>query len=163
MQTSAAASASVVPLRETLDGDGTSALDACIERLVSLGVEADDAELFVARAFGWGKKSQAFWRGEKVNEVPDPATVDAALQYVRELGIATDSELLAVVQAFPEVIGCDVQDQLDAAVNWLATKCFIPRGKFMVKTIKRKPEVLGYNIDCEGTCVGECNRCWVRM
>lgn len=27
----------------------------------------------------------------------------------------------------------------------------------------RRPEVLGYNIDCLGDCAGECNRCWVRF
>lgn len=24
-------------------------------------------------------------------------------------------------------------------------------------------QVLGYNVDCEGNCMGECNRCWVRF
>ena len=26
-----------------------------------------------------------------------------------------------------------------------------------------RAQVLGYNVDCEGNCMGECNRCWVRF
>jgi hypothetical protein len=24
-------------------------------------------------------------------------------------------------------------------------------------------QVLAYSVDCEGNCIGECNRCWVRF
>jgi len=29
--------------------------------------------------------------------------------------------------------------------------------------VKRRPEALGFNVDCLGDCIGECNRCWVRF
>lgn len=24
-------------------------------------------------------------------------------------------------------------------------------------------QVLGYDVDCEGSCIGDCNRCWARF
>lgn len=37
------------------------------------------------------------------------------------------------------------------------------KGPVLTKTLMRRPDVLGYNIDCLGDCAGECNRCWVRF
>ena len=33
----------------------------------------------------------------------------------------------------------------------------------VTRTLLRKPEILGFNVDCYGDCVGECNRCWARF
>lgn len=32
-----------------------------------------------------------------------------------------------------------------------------------VNTVKRMPSVLGFTVDCEGSCEGLCNQCWVRL
>lgn len=32
-----------------------------------------------------------------------------------------------------------------------------------ISTVKRRPEVLGFTYDCEGSCEGLCNQCWVRL
>lgn len=37
------------------------------------------------------------------------------------------------------------------------------KGTVLKNCVKRKPVILGYNVDCQGDCIGECNRCWVRF
>ena len=104
----------------------------------------------------------------------DEITVDldivgrlALLEFLEEECALTAENIADVIERFPEVVGCSVEDQLQAAVDHLAKTSFIPKGKFRTKTVLRKPEFLGYNIDCtavgSGSCAGECNRCWVRL
>lgn len=69
---------------------------------------------------------------------------------------------LQAVKSFPEVLGLDVESQMQANVeklkkDWKMTDKVIPN------VVKRQPQVLGYNVDCEGNCLGECNRCWIRL
>ena len=66
------------------------------------------------------------------------------------------------VKTFPEVLGLPVEQQLQRNVeklkiDWKMTDKVIPN------VVKRQPAVLGYNVDCEGNCQGDCNRCWVRF
>ena len=66
------------------------------------------------------------------------------------------------VKSFPEVMALPVEEQLQHNVeklkkDWKMTDKVIPN------VIKRQPAVLGYNVDCEGNCQGDCNRCWVRF
>jgi len=77
----------------------------------------------------------------------------------------TESEIKQVVVKFPEILACSVESRLTANVNELQDKWFI-QGPAVGGVIKRRPEVLGYNVDCnlsQGACVGECNRCWARF
>lgn len=69
---------------------------------------------------------------------------------------------LQAIKNFPEVFGLDVENQMRANVeklkkDWKMTDKVIPN------VVKRQPQVLGYNVDCEGNCMGECNRCWIRL
>lgn len=64
--------ASADPL-ETLKGDDLQKWNTCVGMVEKLGIESDQAQDIVSRAFGWG--SQAYWRKEKVNEVPEPVEV----------------------------------------------------------------------------------------
>ena len=106
-------------------------------------------------------------RAIKVDAEPDALTVEAAIKFLEEECALTAENIADVIERFPEVVGCSVEDQLQAAVDHLAKTSFIPKGKFRTKTVLRKPEFLGYNIDCtavgSGSCAGECNRCWVRL
>ena len=66
------------------------------------------------------------------------------------------------VKSFPEILALPVEEQLQSNVeklkkDWKMTDKVIPN------VIKRQPAVLGYNVDCEGNCQGDCNRCWVRF
>lgn len=127
--------------------------------LIEIGLERPDAEKFLTRAYGWG--SQAYWRKEKVEEVPDPENLQACISYLNDLGLE-DADLMGVIKKFPEVLGCDVETRLKNNVAVLENQWKM-KGMVITNTLKRKPEILGFTIDCYGDCAGECNRCWVRF
>lgn len=91
----------------------------------------------------------------------DLQQIIAALQFLSQLGM-TDEQLVKAVKTFPEVLGCDVQQQLQANVDKLYVDWKL-QGDVLVKAVLRNPAVLGYNVDCMGDCAGECNRCWARF
>lgn len=66
------------------------------------------------------------------------------------------------MKLFPEVLGCNVQQQLQGNVDKLQRDWKL-QGSVLTNAVLRNPSLLGYNVDCEGNCVGECNRCWVRF
>ncbi|KAF6265979.1 hypothetical protein COO60DRAFT_1633369 [Scenedesmus sp. NREL 46B-D3] len=128
-----------------------------------MGISEQQAELFVQRAFGWGAKARSYWRQEKSEQPADVVQLDAALDFLRQLGSGmSEDEVSRVVKAFPEVLGCDVQQQLQGNVDKLQ-KDWNLQDRVLVKAVLRQPAVLGYNLDCMGDCAGECNRCWVRF
>ena len=49
-------------------GAHADAFAACVARTTELAAGLEDAvaQKAIARGFGWGRRSQAFWRGEKV-------------------------------------------------------------------------------------------------
>jgi hypothetical protein len=91
----------------------------------------------------------------------DLQQVIAALHFLSQLGM-TDEQVVKTVKNFPEVLGCDVQQQLQANVDKLYVDWKL-QGDVLVKAVLRNPAVLGYNLDCMGDCAGECNRCWARF
>eukprot|EP00877_Chromochloris_zofingiensis_P009841 jgi/Chrzof1/510/Cz01g18140.t1 len=131
----------------------------CVHLLTDLGVAEDQAERYIARAFGWG--SQAYWRGEQVQVAPSVKQVQAALAYLNELGIQ-EQDMAKVLKSFPELVGCRVEQQLRANVHKLQNEWKL-KDAVLAKAILRNPSVLGYTVDCMGDCAGECNRCWARF
>lgn len=80
------------------------------------------------------------------------------LDYLRGLGL-TEEQLLEAVQHFPETVGLDLEKRMKPNVELMGKKFFI-KGKMLPKTLARKPQSLGYAVDCEGDCQGDCTRCW---
>ncbi|KXZ47561.1 hypothetical protein GPECTOR_34g720 [Gonium pectorale] len=126
----------------------------------ALGFSADECGQLLARAFGW--KTQAFWRREKVEELPTPGQVSGVLAFLHDDLALSPEEQLKLVRAFPEVLACDVQERLRANVAQLQSQWRL-QGATLSKAVLRQPQVLGYSVDCGGDCIGECNRCWVRF
>eukprot|EP00198_Chlamydomonas_reinhardtii_P000984 XP_001690319.1 predicted protein [Chlamydomonas reinhardtii] len=125
-----------------------------------LGFGADECSRLLARAFGW--TTQAFWRREKVEELPSPDQVCEALAFLAaDLGMSTE-EQVKTVKAFPELLACDAETRLRANTAQLQ-KQWRMQGATLTKAVLRQPQVLGYSVDCSGDCIGECNRCWVRF
>lgn len=151
--------AKTMPVIERLEGEDADKWNQCMDVLSEIGLEKPDAEKFLTRAYGWG--SQAYWRKEKVEQVPEPENVQACIGYLNELGLEGE-DLLGVIKKFPEVLGCDVETRLKANVGVLENQWKM-KGMVITNTLKRKPEILGFTIDCYGDCAGECNRCWVRF
>ena len=134
----------------------------CASRISELtgDLSVDESTSALREAFGWGKKSQKFWRESKVEEVPSVDLVEGRIQVLLDLGMTTE-DVSKVISDFPEFLGCE-EDLLRKNVDYV-TKTFFVRNKALVNTLKRKPQVLGNIVDCEGNCVGACNRCWVRF
>eukprot|EP00879_Flechtneria_rotunda_P017144 GHRR01017955.1.p1 GENE.GHRR01017955.1~~GHRR01017955.1.p1 ORF type:complete len:134 (+),score=49.42 GHRR01017955.1:442-843(+) len=133
-----------------------------MQHVQQLGFDEADAERFVQRAFGWGPKGRAYWRHEKAEQTPNVQQIQAALRFLtQQLGMA-DEQIVKLIKAFPEVLGCDVEQQLQGNVNKLGEEWRL-QGDVLQRAVLRNPAVLGYTVDCEGNCAGECNRCWARF
>jgi len=83
------------------------------------------------------------------------------VDYLKTLGLG-NADLTAYVKAFPHVFGCDRETVLAPNVELLQRQWKL-KGSVLTGALKRRPPILGYVVDCEGSCVGECNRCWVRF
>lgn len=84
--------------------------------------------------------------------------IQAKLDHLRSLGLS-DEQLVDVVKQFPETVGLDLEKRIKPNIE-LMGKSFFIKGKMLPKTLARKPQALGYAVDCEGDCKGDCTRCW---
>jgi len=144
-----------------LQGEAGQAWESALQEVASTfgeDIPEDERQKLLKRAFGWG--SQVYWRGHKVDEVPVMGQVATVLEHLQNLGIVGPN-LLKVLKLFPEVIALSMDTQ-NAAVAKLQGE-FKLQGDVLMRAIVRKPQILGYEVDCEGSCVGDCNRCWVRF
>ena len=161
-------------------GPTTTEERECASRLTELteGLPEDESISALREAFGRSK----YWRGHPPGE-PSVDLVEGRIQVLLDLGMSTE-EVSKVISDFPEFLGCE-EDLLRKNVDYVQSTFFV-KGKALVNTLKRKPQVslssllffalasdlflafsssqvLGNIVDCEGNCVGDCNRCWVRF
>ena len=76
-------------------------------------------------------------RAIKVDAEPDALTVEAAIKFLEEECALTAENIADVIERFPEVVGCSVEDQLQAAVDHLAKTSFIPSCGAMSRYTRR--------------------------
>lgn len=133
---------------------------AATSYVASLGLENPDK--VVARAFAWSKPGRAYWREAKQEAVPDLDEMRAVVSYLTKELSLSEAEVVEVLDDFPQMLGCEVEGRLAKNVAELETKWKLSRA-LVTKAVKRKPEIMGYNIDCLGDCVGDCQRCWARF
>jgi len=74
--------------------------EAAVSMVEGLGFQRPQAEMAVAKAFGW--KGQAFWRHQKVEEEPSIDQISAALAFLGALGLS-QADITKVVKTCPEV------------------------------------------------------------
>ncbi|CAG9466090.1 unnamed protein product [Pedinophyceae sp. YPF-701] len=132
-----------------------------VAALESIGVDfgEDDPAEVLGKGYGWG--GQGYWRGAVVNAEPSPEFVRARTDRLVELGLSTE-DVAALVKKFPQVLALD-NASFEEAIQKLQNDFFLRTTPALVGVLRRRPDVLGMNIDCEGDCAGECNRCWVRF
>jgi hypothetical protein len=132
------------------------------------------AQRHVARAFGW--TSQAYWRHSVVGAAVDSSRVERALAFLcggEEAGEADSSgdtaplgmsapEAAAVLKSFPELLFLDADARLAANAAQLRRQWRL-EGSVLRGALARNPRALGYDVDCQGSCVGDCHRCWARF
>jgi hypothetical protein len=142
------------------------------------------ARRHVARAFGWG--GQAYWRHAVVCAAPDRARVERALAFLCDQPVAaaaaddegdssgsssnlsgplglSASEAASAIKAFPELLYMDADTRLGANAAQLRGQWRLADGPALRGAVTRNPRVLGYDVDCQGSCVGDCHRCWARF
>ena len=129
--------------------------------VMELGFDDDEADKVMQKGFGWGK--QDYWRNEKVREIPDMDEIEKRIQFIESLGVARD-KIDVIVGKLPEILAMDIDGVMKPAVEHIEKNFFMKRGTpAFAKYVIRVPQALGNTIDCEGTCVGDCNRCWVKV
>lgn len=131
----------------------------CTAELMAIGLDEEEAERSISKAFGWS--GQAYWRSEKVNQVPEQDQIGAVLAFLCSLGIEDSSNQASMIKKFPELLGLDIK-LMQSNVEKLRSAYFL-KGKALSNSVQRKPRVLGSTVDCEGSCQGYCTRCFAQF
>ncbi|KAK1290461.1 hypothetical protein QJS10_CPB18g00790 [Acorus calamus] len=140
------------------EGEEKATWEECKQSLSALEFEGEEADVILSKAYGWDHSP--YWGEERTKQVPRNESVNEILNYMRNLGLS-DEDLHKVLKKFPEVLGCDLEEELKVNVGLLQSEWGI-KGK-QLRSLLRNPKVLGYNVDCKGDCIAKCTRCWVRF
>ncbi|KAM6544469.1 hypothetical protein CsatB_008916 [Cannabis sativa] len=133
--------------------------EACREALCTYKFSNEEADKILGKAFG--QIHSPYWGEERKKVVPKLELVNEILDYLRNLNLSED-DLAKVLKKFPEVLGCDLEDEVKVNVQVLEKEWEI-KGKTLRNLLLRNPRLLGYNIDCKGDCAAQCTRCWARF
>ncbi|KAK7270374.1 hypothetical protein RIF29_23461 [Crotalaria pallida] len=133
--------------------------EACRQVLSAFNFSAEEKDKILGKAFGL--VHSPYWGEERKKEVPKFETINEILDYLRTLNLS-DDDLSKLLKKFPEVLGCNLEQELKANVKILDEQWSI-EGKSLRNLLLRNPKVLGYNVDCKGDCMAQCTRCWVRF
>ncbi|KAK7279714.1 hypothetical protein RJT34_24771 [Clitoria ternatea] len=133
--------------------------EACRQALTPFKFNDEEKDKILGKAFGI--IHSPYWGDERKKEVPKLETVNGILDYLRRLSLS-DDDLSKLLKKFPEVLGCDLEEELKANIKILDEQWGI-EGKSLRNLLLRNPKVLGYNVDCKGDCMAQCTRCWVRF
>lgn len=133
--------------------------EACRQALSMFSFSDEEQDKMLGKAFG--HIHSPYWGEDRKKEVPNIDTVNEILEYLRTLGLSND-DLSKLLKKFPEVLGCNLEQELKTNVQLLEKEWGI-QGKSLRSLLLRNPKVLGYNVDCKGDCIAKCTRCWVRF
>lgn len=133
--------------------------EACRQALSAFNFSDEEKDKILAKAFGF--VHSPYWGEEREKEVPKFETVNGTLDYLRSLNLS-DDDLSKLLKKFPEVLGCNLEEELKANIKILEEQWGV-QGKSLRSLLLRNPKVLGYNVDCKGDCIAQCTRCWVRF
>lgn len=146
---------SAVHFTEKFDATGLERWQIARKHVEELGFSSEEADDVLAKSFGWSYSD--YWGEEKQATIPDPETVSNSFSLMKDLGL----DLSTLLKKFPELVGL-TDREIQSSLATLDSKWGIA-GKNLKNVLNRNPQVLGYNIDCQGDCAGECTRCWVRF
>jgi len=133
--------------------------EACRQALSSFNFDDEEKDKILGKAFGLVRSP--YWGEDREKEVPKSESVNGTLDYLRSLNLS-DDDLSKLLKKFPEVLGCNLEEELKANIKILKEQWSI-EGKSLRNLLLRNPKVLGFNIDCKGDCKAQCTRCWVRF
>lgn len=133
--------------------------EACKQALSAFNFSDEEKEKILGKAFGL--VHSPYWGEERKPEVPKFETVNGILDYLSSLSLS-DDDLSKLLKKFPEILGCNLEEDLKGNVKILEEQWSIT-GNSLRKLLLRNPKVLGYNVDCKGDCIAQCTRCWARF
>jgi hypothetical protein len=133
--------------------------EACRQALSVFNFSDEEKDKILGKAFGL--VHSPYWGEDRKKEVPKFETVNEILEYLRSLNLS-DDDLSKLLKKFPEVLGCNLEEELKVNIKILEQQWSI-EGKSLRNLLLRNPKVLGYNVDCKGDCMAQCTRCWVRF
>ncbi|KAI5399967.1 hypothetical protein KIW84_065059 [Lathyrus oleraceus] len=133
--------------------------EACKQALSAFNFSDEEKDKILGKAFGL--VHSPYWGEDRKKEVPKSETVNGTLEYLRSLNLS-DDDLSKLLKKFPEVLGCNLEEDLKVNIKILKDQWSI-EGKSLRSLLLRNPKVLGYNVDCKGDCMAQCTRCWVRF
>ncbi|XVF63277.1 hypothetical protein PTKIN_Ptkin09bG0074900 [Pterospermum kingtungense] len=142
-----------------LSNEDRKTWEACRQALSAFNFSTEEEDKILGKAFG--HVHSPYWGEERKKEVPKFEIVNEILDYLRSLSLS-DDDLHKLLKKFPEVLGCDIEQELRTNVQILGKDWGI-KGKSLKNLLLRNPKVLGYNVDCKGDCMAQCTRCWVRF
>ncbi|KAM1381932.1 hypothetical protein PS2_034049 [Malus domestica] len=143
----------------TLKDEDRKAWETCREALSAFSISNEEGEKILGKAFGL--VHSPYWGEKRKTEVPKFEIVIETLDYLRSLSLS-DDDLCKLLNKFPEVLGCDLEQEVKINVQILEKEWGI-KGKSLRNLLLRNPRVLGFNVDCKGDCMAQCTRCWVRF
>ncbi|KAE8652244.1 uncharacterized protein LOC101218603 isoform X1 [Cucumis sativus] len=133
--------------------------EACRQALSVFSFSVEEQDKMLGKAFG--HIHSPYWGEDREKKVPNIEIVNDILEYLRTLGLSND-DLSKLLKKFPEVLGCNLEQELKTNVQLLDKEWGI-QGKSLRNLLLRNPKVLGYYVDCKGDCIAKCTRCWVRF
>jgi mTERF len=94
----------------------------------------------------------------QAQDVPSEEQIDRVVNYLTSSVGLAEADVPKMASDFPQIFGCDVEQQLQQAVGTLE-KEWKMKGPVLKSVLKRRPQSLGCNVDCGGSCWGKCDRC----
>ncbi|KAL8153610.1 hypothetical protein V2J09_011370, partial [Rumex salicifolius] len=142
-----------------LSDEDSKSWETCREVVSEFGFTLEEQNKILGKAFG--HIHSPYWSEERKVVVPKLDVVSEILDYLRSLSLS-DDDLRKVLKKFPEVLGCNLEDELKNNVTALEKNWGI-KGKTLKNLLVRNPKVLGFTVDCKGDCIAQCTRCWARF
>lgn len=142
-----------------LTDEESKSWETCREAVSEFGFTLEEQDKILGKAFG--HIPSPYWSEERKVEVPKHKVVNEILDYLRSLTL-TDDDLHKVLKKFPEVLGCNLEEEIKKNVMALEKNWGI-KGKTLRNLLIRNPKVLGFTVDCKGDCIAQCTRCWARF
>lgn len=133
--------------------------EACKQAVSAYGFSDEEADNILGSAFG--QVHSPYWGEERKKTFPKLETIEEAVNFLRTLSLS-DDDLSKVLKKFPEVLGCNLEQEMKTNVEILEKQWGV-KGKSLRNLLLRNPRVLGYNVDCKGDCIAQCTRCWARF
>ncbi|BBH09106.1 hypothetical protein Prudu_021516 [Prunus dulcis] len=124
--------------------------EACQEAISAFSITIEEGDKILGKAFGL--VHSPYWGEIRKKEVPTIEIVKEKLDYLRSLSLS-DDDLCKLLKKFPEVLGCNLENELKTNVQVLEKEWGI-KGKSLRNLLLRNPRVLEVDMQNKGPTRG---------